>query len=363
MYRKILTAGLRIVATISYSFARQETIPFYTYMQYVEWLSPFQSHISTIDLHSIYTSIQNKPCEYQFDDDYFYVEPICLYQNHLPDMSFTEVIDTIRDHVASFSNIYNTAPVESFHYEWSMPIYKDNRVFDFLLLQRTQAHKAIATYHSIEENKIQVPKYIIAQIHAAWYTFYASYNDTSMRKWCAKTNYDIALASMDKVLLYPWHTLNFNKHISGLAYCTGRGRTDLQFYGWVCGAASQLYRTALITPGIQITQRHGHSERRSLYYGNDITGDDATIYEMYKQFEIKNNDDRGIYFRTIQKKDYDYLVAVSPYKTTQGVHITRTRETALRTNLTRSIYDKTSRTILDEVSFPTHYTRKNNTRN
>jgi hypothetical protein len=48
-----------------------------------------------------------------------------------------------------------------------MPIYKDNRVFDFLLLQRTQAHKAIATYHSIEENKIQVPKYIIAQIHAA----------------------------------------------------------------------------------------------------------------------------------------------------------------------------------------------------
>lgn len=362
MYKRSLATIVCLCAARGFGYGQWQTISFAEYTRHVQSLHWFQQHINS-NIHTIYRSIQNKPCTRSSDQHYFYVDPICLYQNKLPDMQFIDVIDTIREYIIGFDNVYNSTPTNSFNYEWAKPIYKDQRADNFRQLQKSLAHKTIATYHSIHEDKIQIPKHIIAQRHAAWYTFYASYNDTSMRRWCTKTNYDIALASIDRVLLYPWHVLNFNRHIQWLPYCTGRWRTDLMFYSWVCGSASQLYRVALLIPHIQILQRHWHSQRRWYYYGSDITGDDATIYEMNKQLEIKNNDKRGIYFRTIQEKKYDYLVAVSPYQVEHWVKIRRERETTLRTNLIRSIYDKTSRIIREEEAFPTSYSRKNNTRN
>jgi hypothetical protein len=346
------------------TFSYHEDIPFTTYLKNIQAASKFASHLSPIQIALAYSEVSNKACTRQEDENHFYLEPVCLFQKKYPTMEFTQVVDMLYDNIQWFNHVYNTAPAESFNYEWASPIYKDNLSRDFLLLQNTQAHKAIAAFHSIEQDKIQIPKNIMAEIIAQDYTFYAVYNDTSMRRWCTLTNYKVALQSMDKVFLYPGHVLNFNQHIRWLPYCTGRWRTDLMFYGGVCGAASQLFRSALIIPWIQVTQRHGHSERWGYYYGDEITGDDAAIYEMHKQLEIKNNDTRWIYFRTIIGDNYDYLIAVSPYKSKQWVQITRERETALRTNLTKNIYDiHNIHNTQEPIHFPTRYIRKNNTRN
>ena len=364
MYKKILTLSITILGLLSYTFSYQQDIPFQTYLEYTQAVSKFGSHLSPIQIEMAYNTVRDKICTRQEDENYFYLDPICLLHKIYPTLEFTQVVDLLHDSIQWFNHVYNTAPTETFNYEWWAPTYKDSTSRDFLLLQNTPAHKAIATFHSIEEDKIKIPKQTLAQIIAQDYTFYAVYNDTSMRRWCTLHNYKVGLQSMDKVLLHPWHTLNFNKHISGLDYCKGSGRTDLQFYAGVCGAASQLFRTSLIIPNIEITQRHAHSQRWWYYYGDEITWDDAAIYEMHKQFEIKNNDTRGIYFRTIQREWYDYLIAVVPYKSKQGVHITRQRESNLKTNITKNIYDiHDAGTIQTSGQFPSRYTKKNNTRN
>lgn len=365
MYRRFSMIAITMwICLFGQVFSYQEDIPFKTYIEHIQAANKFAWHLSPIQIELAYNEISDKTCTREEDENNFYLEPICLFQKKYPHIEFTQVVDFIYDNIDWFNHVYNTAPAESFNYEWAAPIYKDNTSRDFLLLQNTHAHKAIAAFHSIENNKIQIPKNIIAELIAQDYTFYVVYNDITKRQGCTLTNYKVALNSMDKVLLYPGHVLNFNKHIEWLEYCTWRWRTDLMFYGGVCGAASQVFRASLLIPWIQVTQRHGHSERWGYYYGDDITGDDAAIYEMHKQLEIKNNDSRWIYFRTIVGDNYDYLIAVSPYKSKQWVQITRQRETSLKTNITKSIYNiHTSYSIEESTQFPTRYTRKNNTRN
>lgn len=364
MYKNISIITIATICLFGQAFSYQEDIPFERYLEYIQTTSKFWSHLSPVQIELSYNTIADKICTRQEDEKNFYVDPICLLKKTYPTMEFTEVVDMLYDNIQGFNQVYNSAPAEYFNYEWWSPIYKNNLSRDFLLLQNTQAHKAIATFHSIEEDRIQVPKNIIAELIAQDYTFYAVYSDTSMRKWCTLTNYKIALESMDKVFLYPDQVLNFNTHIRWLPYCTGRWRTDLIFYGWVCGAASQVFRASLLIPWVEVTQRHGHSERWSRYYGEDVTGDDAAIYEMHKQLEIKNNDTRWLYFRTIQGDQYDYLVAISPYKSKQWVQITRERESPLKTNLTKNIYDiHTQYNTQESIQFPTRYSRKNYTSN
>lgn len=99
MYKKFVALIICCIAVWGYSSAQQATIPFSTYMQYVEELHKFEHHINKRELHSIYTDIQHKPCQRLSDSKYFYVDPICLYQNKLPSMEFTQVVDTIRPYV------------------------------------------------------------------------------------------------------------------------------------------------------------------------------------------------------------------------------------------------------------------------
>jgi len=347
------------------TFALNDDIDFNEYLRYLQTVNKFDINLDEQKLKREYRSIKDKPCDQrEQDENHLYIEPICLFHNKLPEIQFTDTVDLIRDRISSFNDIYDNTATESFKYDGTTPIYHDKLALDFLTLQNSQAHKAIATFHSRENDRIKIPKYIVAQIIADSFTFYVSYNDTSMRRGCTLRNYTIGLHSLDKLFLYPGDVLNFNRHITWLDYCTWTGPQHLRFYSWVCWSASQLFRVSLLAPHITVTQRHGHSERWSLYYGNDITGDDATIYEMNKQLEIRNDDDRWLYFRVLQGEGYDYLVAVSPYKSKKWVQIQRERETRLRTNLTKTVYDiYTDKLIETPIQFPTRYIRQNYTRN
>lgn len=344
--------------------AHQEIIDFDQYLWYINAFNKYDNNISDTELDAAYQTIKDTECVWVDNGNYYNITPICFRKKQLPELEFTEAIDRIRDNIVWFNYVYNTTPTDIFDYEWWLPNYKDQKALDFLLIQQTRAHKALATYHTIEQDTIRISKDTIAQIQADNYKFYAVYNDTSMRKWCSLQNYEVALYSMDKVFLYPGQIFNFNKHITDLDYCTWRWRKDLQFYGGVCGAASKVFRASLIIPFVTVTQRHGHSERRATYYGDEVTGDDAAIYEMYKQLEIQNTGNRGIYFRTIKWDTYSYLVAIVPYKPNQAVRITRSRESKLKTNITKSLYDIQSHQFYpDTTEFATKYTRRNYTSN
>lgn len=130
--------------------------------------------------------------------------------------------------------------------------------------------------------------------------------------------------TMDGYLFRSGESFNANHELRKIkSYCTGRGENNFLFYGGVCGMTAQLFRISLLTPGIEITKRHPHSEWFVQYYGENIGGDDAAIYEMSKQFEINNASTYDIYFRVKWDGDQSFLVAISP-TTNQRVQIKKT---------------------------------------
>jgi hypothetical protein len=44
----------------------------------------------------------------------------------------------------------------------------------------------------------------------------------------------------------------------------------------------------LINPKLYVTKRYNHNQSYAGFYGSDIMGDDASMYEMAKQFEFEN---------------------------------------------------------------------------
>jgi len=61
-------------------------------------------------------------------------------------------------------------------------------------------------------------------------------------------------------------------------------------------------------PDIEIVKRYPHSIRLVPYYSDYVFGDDAAIYEMSKQFEIKNNSNHTTYFKVLKQDNASYLV-------------------------------------------------------
>jgi vancomycin resistance protein YoaR len=54
-------------------------------------------------------------------------------------------------------------------------------------------------------------------------------------------------------------------------------------------------------PDITVLERAGHTKWRALYYGSNIMGDDAAMYENSKKFIIRNDFDTSIYFIAYEK--------------------------------------------------------------
>jgi hypothetical protein len=50
------------------------------------------------------------------------------------------------------------------------------------------------------------------------------------------------------------------------------------------------------------------------YYSEYVFGDDAALYEMNKQLEIKNIGDTELYFKVLDKKNANYFVIITPEK-------------------------------------------------
>jgi vancomycin resistance protein YoaR len=100
------------------------------------------------------------------------------------------------------------------------------------------------------------------------------------------------------------------------------------FYGWVCGAATQIFRIWLLHPDITIVEREPHQIRYNQYYGSILAGDDAGIAEQYKKLIIKNTSDYPIYFKYNDRipDQLVEIVAITPTPFYHGLTTTITKE-------------------------------------
>ena len=170
---------------------------------------------------------------------------------------------------------------------------------------------------------------------------FSSFKDISMLDACTKHNYLLAFEQLDGKIIQPGESFNFNHFLAKLkGYCTGRGAKTFTFYGGVCGVASQLFRAWLSSPQVRIDKRRGHNDRYMQYYGSEVEGDDAAVYERSKQFVFTNISDSPFLIKTEETSDHTKLFFITEAKAVDQHRVTidKTKITPLTVDLSKKIY-------------------------
>ena len=253
-----------------------------------------------------------KICYYYKRWTKFVISPICFLTNDLPKYNFTKSIDIIFPYISDFKNIYNLEATW-FNYDTAQPIF--TKTFLDLGKIKKNLDKQTILHLAYQNIDFEIDEKDIAYQSIKNYSFFVADKDLKWRAWCRLVNYNIAINLFNNKLLKPWETYNTNKEFAQHTneYC-GHESGYYLFYGWVCGASTQLFRVSLINPYIKVLQRYWHSQRYVWFYGNYIYGDDAAIYQRSKQFEIQNIWEKEIYFKVWEKNGHKYLLSVYPDK-------------------------------------------------
>lgn len=318
------------------------------------WLLDAQVSSATIDQKIL------QLCTWTDQWDSYIIAARCLTQNQLPTLWFEESIEYLRPHVQLFDTTYDIGRA-SFEYRWDSPdLYHE---FSQRSSWRYHLHwDDVLRTLSTQDISIILPKDILASRQTDGYFFGAT--PRRLAWWrCTQTNYLVAVSSLDRLLLMPGATLNLNRRIEYLpGYCKGKGDTWLMFFGGVCGVSSQLFRGTMLSEMLTVLQRHPHSQRYTQYYTDDVWWDDAAIYQMSKQFEIRNDSDQPVLFRTVQYQDIMYLVTISPTIPPTYTSIQKQQLWPRSSTVTKSIYNRLNHDLINTISRSSVYTAINTSR-
>lgn len=223
----------------------------------------------------------------------------------MPVLSMDEVMKTLNPYMIDIADAYKTDQ-DDFSYK-PTTVFFDQSFIDTVAKQSD----AISTSIDIDWY-VQIPYTYLGWNQFQTWSVYASIRDTSMYWSCRKTNYDIAMNELDGRVVNPWELLNMNKIIARKPwYCTGW--TNFLFYEWACWWSTQLFRNALLNPYIEVEKRYPHGKWYAWFYGSNIMGDDASMYERSKQLEVKNIWSKPIVFSTFVRESDWNTVLLSAY--------------------------------------------------
>jgi hypothetical protein len=164
--------------------------------------------------------------------------------------------------------------------------------------------------------------------------------DISKYSSCAATNFKVGMKALSAwVLLKPGQVRNANQAFSYLeGYCTGESKQVYRFYQGICGVTSMVFRVSMLAPQLDITKRAGHTDRYTTYYGQQVVGDDAAIYEDIKQFEIQNTSTGDVVLKSLRVGSDPYVVLISQSPLQSPLLLQKQTLDALKAQIIR-IYD------------------------
>ncbi len=351
MIKKIIKRYI-ITSIYRLSWVYAQEIPFATILNMITTDHQIQSTTNDASVTQV--------CTRNDKGNYYTIAAVCLTQWQLPSLWFEESIQSIRPHIQWFDTTYDLNN-STFSYYGEQPDLHE-QIATQAAIRHHPKRKQIVEQLSVNNTILQIPKYILAIWKSSEYWRYVT---PRMLQWsrCTQTNYRIAISSLNNLLLQPWELLNFNTHIDRLpGYCKGVGNQNLMFFGWVCWASSQLFRTALLIPWLTVTKRAPHSQRYTQYYSDSVRWDDAAIYQMYKQFEVRNDSNQPLYFKILQTATTSYLVAISPQLPTTYTTINKQQIWPLRGMITKDSVDRISNQIIQTQSRTSQYQKKNTSR-
>jgi hypothetical protein len=264
-----------------------------TYLEYHELYAQLE-----LPENDVQVPLTSRRCISYDRGDALLVSPECLLMESEDILSFDEAVRSVLPVITQVDGMYETEQA-TFTYQNATLTIGAEALRSARLWQ--QPPEWLLRLLSSKGVLIRVPKVVlwIRQMHRR--SVFAAVRDTRTYGRCRKTNYDIALSKIDGTLVLPGEKLNMNKMIAhDPRYCGGG---DYMFNEGVCGGSTQLFWNALVNPYIYVTKRYNHNERYAGFYGSNVLGDDASMYEMSKQFEIQNIADVPIYFATFNLAD------------------------------------------------------------
>ncbi len=282
--------------------------------------------------------LNTKKCNFYNNNKwYYFLNPICLYKKKYPKIPFRKAVDYIWPYVIWFTKEYDLKS-EKIAFNWAdVKIKIPYSLWNYLKWRAS--YKYIISKLEEKNVKIKIHEKYFAKYSVRDFSFFPA---KRYRNWlwdCAFQNYRTVLWVINWLYLKQWHFFNLNKNISYVKWYCKWITPNLPFYAWACWWAWQLFKVSLLTPQIQITKRSPHIRRRSPYYWKEIYWDDSAILDTRKQSEIYNFWQYPIYFKTIFKKKYDYLVAILPKKLSTKTYITKKQTWPLSAFLEKKVID------------------------
>ena len=98
----------------------------------------------------------------------------------------------------------------------------------------------------------------------------------------------------------------------------------------------------LLNPFLEVTKRYAHWQRYEGFYGSTIMWDDASMYERWKQLELKNSGQKDLYFGTIKRPSdgNTVLLSIYPSKTTNTVMVQKQQTWKRSAVVTNTVFDE-----------------------
>lgn len=300
--------------------------------------------------------------ELLFLSEWVMVDPRCLVEKppHL-DEFFDETVNNRRDDVIWFTDEYGIH-TWSFTYQWALPIFT-GQLQDFAnALNNISTRDWEAGQLSGDKVILTYPEYDVRRMMN--FSYYVTRRDKLDELWpCARINYDVAMIVFNRQILNPWSEFNANKQLAHrIGYCGTPENLENYVFQWgVCGATSQIFRTALLHPDLEVLERHPHRIWYERYYDETIWWDDAAIIEFRKKLRLYNAGKYPVYFRTINKRwaSSALIVAISPYKDDRYVHVERWQVSDMVWNVSAITYNGSGIELSRYEQLSTYYSRDN----
>lgn len=311
--------------------------------------------IEKIDIEKLDSLLKWKNCYYYENWDYFIYLPICFLNKNISQyFSLEETVDILHDDIIWFSDIYDNYNTK-FSYYTSTPIFY-SKPLDYYINDKDSVFLKIITALNY---KLKIHKKHFALNNISDYSFYVSDKNLDNRWQCSLKNYNIAIKSLDKLLLKPNQAFNFNDTLVGLKWYCWESSEKYLFYAWVCWASTQLFRVSLINPYIYINKRYSHAQRYVNYYDEYIYWDDASVYEYIKQFEITNRWKYPMYFRFKNINSTNYLYSVVPIKESYRTDVTKEQTRSLSSYVSKEVFNFESNELIYKQDRASNYLKKN----
>lgn len=257
--------------------------------------------------HELLERHQPSRCVWFDRGTHFVINTTCYQRGILPELSLEQTAEALRPYLVDVKHSYNVEDA-LFTYKDAELIYTD----EFTDLVAYRSHDNTRQQETNQDGMILLPKSIVAYQQIANRSTFASVRDTRTYGPCRLQNYKVAMAQLDKITIAPDEYFNMNQEIARQpGYCTG-GQNFL-FYQWVCGWSTQLFWNGMINPFLEVTKRYAHGMRYAGFYGSNILGDDASMYERWKQLEVKNIGDKPLYMMTFERPSDNNTVLLTIY--------------------------------------------------